>query len=48
MRAGPYRKELLSFMHYSDTEEFDPYKCTGFNAWKNGMTVEEKFLIRMK
>lgn len=48
MRAGPYRKELLSFMHYSDAEKFNPYKCTGFNAWKNGITVEEKFLIRMK
>lgn len=48
MRTGPYRKELYSFMHYSDAAEFDHYKCTGFKAWKNGMTVEEKFLIRMK
>lgn len=48
MRTGPYCKELCSFIHYSDAEEFNPYKCTGFNAWKNGMTVEEKFLIRMK
>lgn len=48
MRTGPYSKELYSFTHYSDAEEFDTYKCTGFNSWKNGMTVEENFLIRMK